>query len=55
MFDNIYPFDYFKPIELLYKSTKSKYYKNLRIKNFDTLQIKKGEELYYFVTKIGVE
>ncbi len=33
----------------------SKYYKNLRIKNFDTLQVKKGEEWYYTLTKFGQE
>jgi len=33
----------------------SKYFKNLRIKNFDTLQIKKGEEWYYSMTKFGLE
>jgi hypothetical protein len=31
----------------------SKYYKNLRIKNFDTLQVKKGEEWFYTITKFG--
>lgn len=33
----------------------SKYYKNLRIKNFDTLQVKKGEEWFYTMTKFGDE
>ncbi len=33
----------------------SKYYKNLRIKNFDTLQVKKGEEWFYTLTKYGQE
>lgn len=33
----------------------SKYYKNLRIKNFDTLQVKKGEEWFYTLTKFGQE
>ena len=33
----------------------SKYYKNLRIKNFDTLQIKKGEEWFYTLLKFGKE
>lgn len=33
----------------------SKYYKNLRIKNFDTLQVKKGEEWFYKLTKFGNE
>ena len=33
----------------------SKYYKNLKIKNFDTLQVKKGEEWFYNLTKFGQE
>lgn len=33
----------------------SKYYKNLRIKNFDTLQVKKGEEWFYTLVKFGNE
>lgn len=33
----------------------SKYYKNLRIKNFDTLQVKKGEEWFYTLLKFGKE
>jgi hypothetical protein len=33
----------------------SKYYKNLKIKNFDTLQVKKGEEWFYTISKFGNE
>ena len=33
----------------------SKYYKDLRIKNFDTLQVIKGEEWFYTLTKYGKE
>ena len=33
----------------------SKYFKNLRIKNFDTLQVKKGEECFYTMIKFGNE
>ena len=33
----------------------SKYYKNLKIKHFDTLQVKKGEEWFYTLTKFGQE
>lgn len=33
----------------------SKYYKNLRIRNFDTLQVKKGEEWFYTMIKFGNE
>ncbi len=47
--------DYKKQTEIYAKNLGliSKYYKNLKIKNFDTLQVKKGEEWYYTLTNFG--
>ena len=49
--------DYKKQYEIYAKNIGliSKFYKNLKIKNFDTLQVKKGEEWYFTLTNFGQE
>jgi hypothetical protein len=49
--------DYKKQHEIYAKNIGliSKFYKNLKIKNFDTLQVKKGEEWYFTLTNFGQE
>ena len=49
--------DYQKQQEIYAKNIGmiSRYYKKLRIKNFDTLQVKTGEEWFFTLTKFGKE
>jgi hypothetical protein len=49
--------EYRRKIEIYAKNVGliKKYYKDLTISNFDTLQVKKGTEIYYTIKSFGIE